>query len=87
MLLLAHDLFLATEDTDDAMGLIVILLIAVLSLAWLLLFIATVVSIARSPADSTGKALWLLIALLFPLVGSLFWFIVGKGWSRDSQGR
>ena len=54
----------------------VLILIAVL--AGIALFIAAVVSIASSAATSLEKTLWILVTLMFPLMGPIVWFAVGR---------
>jgi len=42
-------------------------------------FVITVVSIARDQVVSgTAKAVWVLIALLFPWLGLILWFTIGR---------
>lgn len=51
----------------------------ILSLVWIIPFVITVVSIARNRlASSTAKAVWVLIALLFPWLGLILWFAIGR---------
>lgn len=50
-----------------------------LTLAYIALAIAAIVSIINSRSYTSGlKALWVLAVLAFPLVGSLVWFFVGR---------
>lgn len=54
----------------------VALLIGVLFVA---LFIAALVSIAQhASASGTEKAIWIAIALFFPVFGPILWFFIGK---------
>lgn len=51
----------------------------ILSFVWIIPFVITVVSIARSRvATGTAKAIWVLIALLFPWLGLILWFTIGR---------
>ncbi|MFB7890982.1 PLDc N-terminal domain-containing protein [Microbacterium sp. NPDC056044] len=51
----------------------------ILSAIWLIPFIITVVSIARNRvASGTAKAVWVLIVLLFPWLGLILWFAIGR---------
>lgn len=51
----------------------------ILSLVWIVPFLITVVSIARNRvASATAKAVWVLIALLFPWLGMILWFAIGR---------
>lgn len=53
--------------------------VVVVGLALLALFIAGVVSVLRSPRlTTTGRALWILGMLVFPLLGPLAWFVFGR---------
>ncbi|MFC9993625.1 PLD nuclease N-terminal domain-containing protein [Nocardia sp. NPDC127526] len=55
-------------------------LIAV-AFAGIVLFIAAVVSVLRSRGYETGgKAMWLLLILVFPVLAPIVWFI----WGRNS---
>lgn len=55
----------------------IVLLIGVLGSV---LFVAAVVSIARTPYSSgIAQAVWILIVLAFPVLGPVLWFLVGKG--------
>lgn len=54
----------------------VLVLLAVL--AALALFVAAVVSIASSAATSLEKTLWILVTLMFPLMGPIVWLAVGR---------
>jgi hypothetical protein len=50
----------------------------------LLLFVAVLVDIARARHLSRlAKAAWVLIALVFPLLGPALWFFIGR---RNSTG-
>lgn len=51
-----------------------------IGLLGLVLFVAALVSIARTPQSSSlGQPLWILIVLAFPVIGPVLWFLVGKG--------
>ncbi|KIC60105.1 PLDc N-terminal domain-containing protein [Microbacterium hominis] len=54
----------------------VLILIAVLG--GLALFVGAVVSIASSAATSLEKTLWILATLMFPFMGPIVWFAVGR---------
>jgi hypothetical protein len=44
------------------------------------IFIATLVSIVRNPNHGFfGKFVWILVALLLNLLGSILWLIFGRG--------
>lgn len=44
----------------------------------LAMLVSAIVSIARSAANSTTKVLWVLVVLLFPVVGPILWYLVGR---------
>lgn len=58
---------------------------AILLVLMAALFIGALVSIAKHPtASGTMKAVWILISLLFPVLGPILWFLVGKNSSTGS---
>src|SRR5699024_4758098 len=53
--------------------------LAVLSIAFLLLVVAAVISaLVDSDTSVGGKLLWVLFILWVPLFGAVAWFVVGK---------
>ncbi|MGM0703196.1 MAG: PLDc N-terminal domain-containing protein [Pseudomonadota bacterium] len=48
-----------------------------LGLIWLIIVIWAVVKVAKSGAGPVGKLLWILILLLFPVVGLIVWLLLG----------
>ncbi|SDZ30238.1 Phospholipase_D-nuclease N-terminal [Amycolatopsis xylanica] len=54
------------------------LIIAVI-LAFALLFLGALISILGSPLSGGMKLVWVIFAFCAPFLGSLLWFIVGKG--------
>lgn len=58
----------------SGMGLATLLLFG-----WLSLFICALVSIIASPHTVGMKIVWLVFAFVAPFLGSLLWFIVGRG--------
>ncbi|MCA0297275.1 MAG: PLDc N-terminal domain-containing protein [Actinobacteria bacterium] len=45
----------------------------------MILFICAMVSIAKHRAASgTEKVLWVLVSLIFPILGPILWFAIGK---------
>lgn len=61
-------------------------LILVAVLLCLLPLILAVISIARSTsASGVEKAVWVLVSLLFPLVGPVLWFVIGRQNARGAQ--
>jgi len=45
----------------------------------LVLVVYAAVQIFGSSADTIKKIIWLLVVLLFPLVGLIVWFFIGPG--------
>ena len=67
------------------------LLIILAVVAVMVLFVVAIVSIARADrASGVERALWILIVLLFPLLGPILWFSVGHpragSWSGSGSG-
>lgn len=51
----------------------------ILAVVWIIPFLVAVVSIARNRvASGTAKAVWVLIVLLFPWLGLILWFAIGR---------
>lgn len=60
----------------SALGIILLLV----GLVWLALIVVALIQIARSSELSTPmKVLWVVIVFFFPLVGTLAWFVLGRG--------
>lgn len=48
-----------------------------LGLIWLIIIIWAILKVAKSGAGTMAKVLWILILLLFPLIGLILWFLLG----------
>lgn len=48
-----------------------------LGLIWLIILIWAIVKVAKSPAGTVSKLLWILVLLFFPLVGLIAWLLLG----------
>ncbi|MDT8311215.1 MAG: PLDc N-terminal domain-containing protein [Methylophaga sp.] len=48
-----------------------------LGLIWLIIVIWAIIKVAKSSAGGLAKVLWILILLLFPLLGLIIWFLLG----------
>ena len=49
----------------------------ILGLILLIIVIWAIIQVANSPAGGGAKILWILILLLFPVLGLLIWFLLG----------
>jgi hypothetical protein len=49
----------------------------ILGLIWLIIVIWAIIQVANSSAGGGAKILWILILLLFPVLGLLIWFLLG----------
>ncbi|HLS06026.1 MAG TPA: PLDc N-terminal domain-containing protein [Wenzhouxiangella sp.] len=49
----------------------------ILGLIWLIIVIWAVLKVAASSAGMVAKVLWILILLLFPVVGLIIWLLLG----------
>ncbi|MAX50704.1 MAG: hypothetical protein CMH22_01830 [Methylophaga sp.] len=49
----------------------------ILGLIWLIIVIWAIIQVSNSPAGGGAKILWILILLLFPVLGLLIWFLLG----------
>jgi len=50
----------------------------ILGLVILILDIVAIIDVLKSAADTTKKVLWVLVILLFPLLGMILYFVIGK---------
>lgn len=48
-----------------------------LGLIWLIIVVYAIVKIVGSSATTGPKVLWVVLVLLFPLVGVILWFLLG----------
>ncbi|WP_300272591.1 PLDc N-terminal domain-containing protein [Halomonas sp.] len=48
-----------------------------LSLIWLIIVIWAIVKVAKSSAGGLAKLIWIVVLLIFPLVGLIVWFLFG----------
>jgi hypothetical protein len=48
-----------------------------LGLIWLIIVVYAIVKIAGSSAGTGAKVLWIVLVLLFPVVGVIIWFLLG----------
>lgn len=50
----------------------------VIGLLTLVLAIVAIIQIATSRLDPTRKAIWIIVVICLPLIGSLLWFLLGQ---------
>lgn len=66
-------------DSGYAVSIGLVILLAVVAIAALVLFIAALVSVLSSTVLSgVGKIVWILLIFVFPLLGPLLWFLLGR---------
>ncbi|WP_149361158.1 MULTISPECIES: PLDc N-terminal domain-containing protein [Lolliginicoccus] len=66
-------------DSGYAVSIGLVILLAVVAIAALVLFIAALVSVLSSTVLSgVGKIVWILLIFVFPLLGPLLWFFLGR---------
>ena len=53
-------------------------LVAVVVLAFAVLFLSALVSIVRSPLTGGMKLVWVIFAFCAPFLGSVLWFLFGR---------
>lgn len=51
-------------------------------LAFVVLFIASLVSIIASSQELGMKVVWVVLVLIAPFIGSVLWFLIGRGHAR-----
>lgn len=58
--------------------------IGIFALIGLVLFIWALVNIVQSDASPLGKAVWIVVVMLFHIIGFLAWFFFGPRAARRS---
>jgi len=48
-----------------------------LSLIWLIIVILAIVKVAKSGAGTLAKVIWIIVLIIFPLVGLIIWYLFG----------
>jgi hypothetical protein len=48
-----------------------------LSLIWLVIVIWAILKVAKSGASTAVKVVWIIVLLIFPLVGFIIWLLFG----------
>lgn len=77
----AHHALLASSPSHSG-GLLVGGLVLAVLIGYALLFIGALVSIVSSPLSGGMKLVWVVFAFVAPFLGSLLWFLVGRGAAR-----
>jgi len=54
-------------------------LVGLVLVGWVALFLAALISIIASPHTAGMKLVWLIVAFAAPFLGSLLWFVIGRG--------
>lgn len=45
-----------------------------------IIYIFTIIDVLRSNfTSSTDKLIWILVVILLPLIGTILWFLIGRG--------
>ncbi|RMB77776.1 PLDc_N domain-containing protein [Rhodococcus sp. SBT000017] len=67
------------STTEQALGWGLGTIVLVAALGAVVLFVAALVSIIRSPNYTVaGRAVWIFVVLAFPFLGPLVWFVWGR---------
>ncbi|MGO1500844.1 MAG: PLDc N-terminal domain-containing protein [Marinobacter sp.] len=48
-----------------------------LSLIWLIIVIMAIIKVAKSGAGTLSKIFWIIVLVIFPLVGLIVWYLFG----------
>ncbi|WP_371675480.1 PLD nuclease N-terminal domain-containing protein [Streptomyces sp. NBC_01276] len=78
---LAHQMTLAATG-ENAVGIAAVVVVVAVGIAYAVLFIGALVSIARSGLTGAMKLAWAAFAVVAPFLGSVIWFLIGR---RDAQ--
>jgi hypothetical protein len=70
---------LRADGADSVLTGVWLVVVIAATIALAALFVAAAVSVVRSPRlTSTGRVLWIVALLVFPLLGPVVWFLVGR---------
>ncbi|MGW6691835.1 PLD nuclease N-terminal domain-containing protein [Streptomyces sp. NPDC054961] len=67
---------------ENAVGIAAVVIVVAVGVAYAVLFIGALVSIARSGLTGAMKLAWAAFAVVAPFLGSVIWFLIGR---RDAQ--
>ncbi len=77
---------LSSSVTDSGAAVAWLIVVYIVLAAAVVLFVAGVISVARAPGlTSMARAVWILALLVFPLLGSLVWFTVGRRYALSQE--
>ena len=72
-------LLAVSADPNPSVPIVALLGWIILGIIQVLLFIAALISILRSPRYTAGgKLLWVIVVPLAPLLGAVGWFVAGR---------
>ena len=72
--ILAADPHLVTRG----IGALGVLLVAAVSIGYVIFFVAALLSVLGSRVGCLGKIVWFIVILCLPFLGSLLWFVAGR---------
>ena len=75
-------LALAAGSSQDMAALLSGALVTVPLVAYVLLVLGALLSILGSPQTFGMKLVWIVFVFIAPFIGSLAWFLIGRGNSR-----
>ncbi|MBC7591263.1 MAG: PLDc N-terminal domain-containing protein [Salinibacterium sp.] len=68
-----------SADPNPTVPIVALLGWIILGIIQVVLFVAALISILRSPRYTAGgKFLWVIVVLLAPLLGAVGWFVAGR---------
>jgi Phospholipase_D-nuclease N-terminal len=77
-------MLLAADAARSAGSVVGVVLAVVICVGLLALFVAALLSVLRSPRlTGTGRVVWIIAVFVFPLLGPLAWFLVGRRSSAE----
>jgi hypothetical protein len=70
--------FALSEQSQRAWGIGAVVVVGLLVVAYLVFFIATLISILGSAQSGGTKLVWIIFAFCAPFLGPLLWFLIGR---------
>lgn len=65
-------------DTQKIWGVSAAVVIGIAAVAYVIFFVAALISILGSRQGCGAKLLWIVVAFAAPFLGPLLWFVVGR---------